>query len=343
MKKIFLLLPFICLLSHAKVNQNTVDEFIVNIAKKNNLNEQSVRNIINQAKRQQSIIDAMNRPAEKKKQWHEYRNIFLKQKRINGGVEFWNKHKDTLEKVSNDSGVPIEIIVAIIGVETNYGGNMGSYKVLDALYTLAFDYPKRSPFFTKELEKFLVLAEKENISATETKGSYAGAMGFGQFMPSSYLMYSLDHDKDGSRDLLNNLGDAIASVANYFKAHGWKKDQVVVIQAETDQEFKKLKKQALKPSLTVKQLNEMGYKTKQPLKADAKVSLTQLQQKDHMEYWFGMHNFYVITRYNHSEMYAMAVYQLSQEIAQLKQQTSSNNNSYKHTHEHSHNHDHENH
>ena len=314
MKKILLLLSFISFISHAKVDQKTVDEFIVNTAAKNNLNEQTVRDIIKQAKRQQSIIDAMNRPAEKKKQWHEYRNIFLKQKRIDGGVEFWNTHIATLEQVSKDSGVPIEIIVAIIGVETNYGGNMGSYRVLDALYTLAFDYPKRSPFFTKELEKFLVLTEKENISATETKGSYAGAMGFGQFMPSSYLMYSLDHDKDGSRDLLNNLGDAIASVANYFKAHGWKKDQVVVVQAKTDEGFTKLKKQALKPSLSVKQLNDMGYKTSQKLDENAMVSLTQLQQKNNKEYWFGMHNFYVITRYNHSEMYAMAVYQLSQEI-----------------------------
>ncbi len=314
MKKLLLLLPFISVLSFAKVNQKTVDEFIIKTAKDNNLNEQSVRAIINQAQRQQSIIDAMNRPAEKKKQWHEYRNIFLKQKRIDAGVVFWNEHKAILEKVSKDSGVPIEIIVAIIGVETNYGGNMGSYRVLDALYTLAFDYPKRSPFFTKELAKFLVLAEKENISALETKGSYAGAMGYGQFMPSSYLMYSLDHDKDGSRDLLNNIGDAIASVANYFKAHGWKKDQPVVHMGHTDTKFTKLKKQSLKPSLTVKQLNDMGYKTKQKLNENDMVSLTQLQQENSMEYWFGMHNFYVITRYNHSEMYAMAVYQLSLEI-----------------------------
>lgn len=315
MKKLLLFLPFISLFTLAKVNQQTVDEFIVKTAKNNNLNEQSIRTIVNQAKRQQSIIDAMNRPAEKKKQWHEYRNIFLKQKRIDGGVDFWNTHKITLEKVSKDSGVPIEIIVAIIGVETNYGGNKGSYRVIDALYTLAFDYPKRSPFFTKELEKFLVLSEKEKISATETKGSYAGAMGYGQFMPSSYLMYALDYDKDGSRDLLNNIDDAIASVANYFKAHGWKKDQTVVYQAQTSSDFKKLKKQALKPSLSVKQLNDLGYKTKQKLDDKAMVSLTQLQQKDSMEYWFGMHNFYVITRYNHSEMYAMAVYQLAQEIS----------------------------
>jgi len=291
-----------------------MDEFIKSAVQNNKLDEKLVRSILQQAERKQSIIDAMNRPAEKKKQWHEYRNIFLKQKRIDQGVVFWKEHQKTLKSVSKESGVPIEIIVAIIGVETNYGGNKGNYRVIDALYTLAFHYPKRSAFFTKELEKFLVLTDKEKISALETKGSYAGAMGFGQFMPSSYLMYAVDFDKDGSRDLLNNIPDAIASVANYFKAHGWKSGAGVVFQAKVSKDFKTLKKQALKPSLSVKQLNEMGYTTEKKLAENAMVSLTQLQQKDHKEYWFGMHNFYVITRYNHSEMYAMAVYQLAQEI-----------------------------
>ena len=316
MKKIvsILLLSFFVTISFAKVNQETVDNFIISISKNNNLDQKLVADIINQAKRQQSIIDAMNRPAEKKLKWYEYRNIFLKSQRINEGVEFWKEHEITLEKVSKDSGVPIEIIVAIIGVETFYGKIMGNYRVIDALYTLAFDYPKRSAFFTKELEKFIVLTQKENISALETKGSYAGAMGYGQFMPSSYLMYSKDFNNDKQRDLLNNIDDAIASVANYLKAHGWKKTQAVTLLAETSKSFTKLKKQDLKPSLTVKQLNAKGYKVNLKLNKDEKVSLTQLEQQNGMEYWFGLHNFYVITRYNHSEMYAMAVYQLSQEI-----------------------------
>jgi membrane-bound lytic murein transglycosylase B len=314
MKKLLFILLTFSFVSVAKNSTPNLEEFIKNTAKNNNLDVAVVRNIVQQAEKKQSIIDAMNRPAEKKKQWHEYRNIFLKEKRINQGVVFWKKHKALLGTVSKESGVPVEIIVAIIGVETNYGGNMGKYRVIDALYTLAFHYPKRSPFFTKELEKFIVLTHKENISAFETKGSYAGAMGFGQFMPSSYLMYAVDFDKDGQRDLLNNISDAIASVANYFKAHGWKKGQAVAYQAQTSKGFTTLKKQALKPSLTVQQLNNMGYKTTQNIKADEKVTLTQLQQKDEMEYWFGLHNFYVITRYNHSEMYAMAVYQLSLEI-----------------------------
>jgi membrane-bound lytic murein transglycosylase B len=307
----YILLLLITSIGFAKVESVDVDNFVKKVSAKNNLNEQSVREILSHAQRQQSIIDAMNRPAEKQKKWFEYRAIFLKDKRINQGVNFWNKHKTTLTKVSNESGVPIEIIVAIIGVETYYGGNKGHYKVLDALYTLAFDYPKRSKFFTKELEQFLVLAEKENISATETQGSYAGAMGFGQFMPSSYLMYAKDYDLDGQRDLIDNIDDAIASVANYLKAHGWKNEQAIIYQASANKGFKPLKKQALKPSLTIKELKEMGYTTDQKLVDDEYITLIQLQQKNHKEYWFGLHNFYVITRYNHSEMYAMAVYQLA--------------------------------
>ena len=317
MKKILPLL-FITFIAQAKNTTPNLEDFVNRVTKNNNLDKKSIRHILKQAEKKQNIIDAMNRPAEKKKQWHEYRNIFLKQKRIDEGVKFWTKHQKTLDAVSKKTGVPAEIIVAIIGVETNYGGNKGSYRVIDALYTLAFFYPKRSKFFTAELEKFLVLATKEKISALETKGSYAGAMGYGQFMPSSYLMYAVDYDKDGQRDLLNNVDDAIASVANYFKAHGWKKGQSIVHKAYTDKKFTQLKKQDLKPSLSVKELNKMGYHTKIKLGDDTQVSLTQLQQKDHKDYWFALHNFYVITRYNHSEMYAMAVYQLAQEIKKLK-------------------------
>ena len=317
MKKILPLI-FFTLFAHAKDSIPNLDSFINKVAKDNDLDEKSIRIILKQAQKKQSIIDAMNRPAEKKKQWHEYRNIFLKQKRIDEGVKFWTKHQKTLDAVSKKTGVPAEIIVAIIGVETNYGGNKGSYRVIDALYTLAFHYPKRSKFFTAELEKFLILTTKEKISALETKGSYAGAMGYGQFMPSSYLMYAVDYDKDGQRDLLDNVDDAIASVANYFKAHGWNKGQTIVHKADTDKKFTTLKKQDLKPSLSVKELSKMGYHTKTKLDDDTQVSLTQLQQKDHMDYWFALHNFYVITRYNHSEMYAMAVYQLAQEIKKLK-------------------------
>ena len=313
MKKILLLLV-LSLSVYAKNTLPDAETFIKETAKEHNLDEEFVKNILVNAQKQQSIIDAMNRPAEKEKKWFEYRQIFLTDKRINGGVEFWKEHKDILDKVSKDSGVPAEVIVAIIGVETYYGKIKGNYKVIDALYTLAFHYPKRSPFFTKELANFMNLVNKEKIDPLEAKGSYAGAMGFGQFMPSSYLQYAVDYDKDGQRDLLNNIPDAIASVGNYLKAHGWKKDEGIAYIATTAKKQTKLKKQDLKPSLTVQKLNDYGFSVKQKLDKKELITLTQLQQKHEMEYWFGLHNFYVITRYNHSEMYAMAVFQLAQEI-----------------------------
>lgn len=307
--------------SVAKINPEEVSKFIKKVSQKHQLDESKVAEIIGHAKHQQSIIDAMNRPAEKTLKWHEYRNIFLKPDRIQQGVDFWNQYADILTDVSEKTGVPEEIIVAIIGVETKYGKIKGSYKVLDALYTLSFDYPKRSQFFSKELEKYLLLLDKENLSYQDTKGSYAGAMGYGQFIPSSYMAYAVDYDNDGKRDLLNNPADAIASVANYFKEHGWKTNQPVVIQAQTAKGFKPLKKQKLKPSLTVAELKKLGYSVAKDLNPNEKVSLTQLDQKNHREYWFGLHNFYVITRYNHSHLYAMAVYQLAQEIKKLKSKT----------------------
>lgn len=314
---IFILISFSSQIS-AKVNPALVDSFVTKASKNLNMDPKKIRGILNTAQRQQSIIDAMNRPAERTLEWHEYRNIFLKQKRIDEGVEFWSEYSETLKKASKKTGVPEEIIVAIIGVETYYGKIMGNYKVLDALYTLSFDYPKRSKFFSKELEKYLQLLDTEKLSHQETKGSYAGAMGFGQFIPSSYLAYAVDGDGDGKRDLLNNKVDAIASVANYFKAHGWKSGEPVTLQAKTKKQFTTLKKQKLKPSKTVSELQDLGYFVSADLPKDEKVSLTQLEQKENTEYWYGLHNFYVITRYNHSHMYAMAVYQLSQEIKKLK-------------------------
>ena len=317
--KLFFIISAMIILSNVNAEASywerpVVKDFVSDMVKKHHFNKDELKDWFSESKKRQSIIDAMMRPAEKVKPWKDYRKIFLTDKRITKGVAFWQQNRELLEKAEAKFGVAAEIIVAIIGVETYYGRQSGRYPVIDALATLGFDYPPRAAFFKKELEQYLLLVRDENLDTKNTLGSYAGAMGYGQFMPSSYLMYSLDHDKDGSRDLLNNLGDAIASVANYFKAHGWKKDEVVVIQAQPNKKFTKLKKQALKPSLTVKQLNEMGYTTEKKLDKNAMVSLTQLQQKDSKEYWFGMHNFYVITRYNHSEMYAMAVYQLSQEI-----------------------------
>ncbi len=292
----FLILP--CTL-FAGVNQNEVEAFINKTAQQYALDAKEIRRILDQAQHQQSIIDAMNKPAEKVLEWYQYRPIFITDKRIKEGVEFWQNNAEVLHKVSEQTKVPPHIIVAIIGVETFYGRIKGNHKVLDALYTLAFDYPKRSAFFSKELGHFFKLSADGHVDALTAKGSYAGAMGYGQFMPSSYRSYAVDYEQDGVIDLLNNPHDAIASVANYLAKHGWRSGQPVV--AETSKPATKTKLNQLKPHLQDDQGRDytlIGMKT----------------DEDTTAYWHGFHNFYVISRYNHSHMYVMAVYQLAERI-----------------------------
>jgi len=305
MKKMTLLIMLLLTTgSFAAVNLNDVEAFIKTTSTELKLDPQWVRKIMAQANHQQSIIDAMNKPAEKTLKWYEYRKIFLTDKRTSEGVDFWNQHQDVLQSVSQESGVPVEIIVAIIGVETFYGRIKGNYKVLDALYTLAFDYPKRSTFFTSELKHFLQLANEHHIDPLEAKGSYAGAMGFGQFMPSSYRAYAVDYEADEVIDLINNPHDAIASVANYLNKHHWQKGGKILVESE-------------KPNVAVK-YNQLkphmeAIETKEPY------TLLELDlSEDKKQYWQGFQNFYVISRYNHSHMYVTAVYQLSEAIKAKK-------------------------
>jgi len=272
--------------------------------------------VLKAAQKQQSILDAISRPAEKTKAWHDYRKIFVTPERAAAGVAFAKTHRETLRDVANRTGVPEEIIVAIIGVETYYGRIAGSYRVIDALSTLAFDYPKRSPFFTRELEHFLVLAYDSGKDPLALKGSYAGAMGYGQFMPSSYNHYAVDHDGDGVADIWENPSDAIYSVANYFQEHGWRAGQPVVVTAVGESADPVLFDGKLKPKRTVGELANLGFAPEQPIDIDAKATAMQLEGEAGMEYWLGLHNFYVITRYNHSAMYALSVWQLSQLIAE---------------------------
>jgi membrane-bound lytic murein transglycosylase B len=272
------------------------------------------------AERKDSILTAIARPAEKSKPWYEYREIFLNQKREDQGVEFYAKHRVTLERAEREFGVPAEIIVAIIGVETYYGRVAGSYRVLDALSTLAFDYPPRSPFFTSELKNFLILTRDQGMDPTELVGSYAGAMGYGQFMPSSYRSYAIDFDNDDIVDIWTNPVDAIGSVANYFKQHGWRHGEVVVsaatASANTPDSVFVQKRDDLEPVRTVAQFAADGVVAKMKLDPNALATAMKFELKDGYEYWLGLHNFYVITRYNHSAMYAMSVYQLSQRLAE---------------------------
>jgi len=272
-----------------------------------------------EAERKDSILEAIARPAEKTKPWYQYRAIFLDKKRENQGVEFFDKHRASLERAEREFGVPAEIIVAIIGVETSYGRVAGSYRVLDALSTLAFDYPPRSPFFTSELKHFLILTRDQGLDPTAMVGSYAGAMGYGQFMPSSYRNYAIDFDNDGIIDIWENPVDAIGSVANYFKQHGWRQGEVVVAAADaastTPESVFVRSRSDLKPHQTVAQLAADGLVARVPLDPQALATAMKFELQNGYEYWLGLQNFYVITRYNQSAMYAMTVYQLSQRLA----------------------------
>ena len=273
--------------------------------------------LLDQAERKQSILDAISRPAEKTKPWYDYRKIFLTDKRAREGVAFAQQNAETLAKVSDQTGVPASVITAIIGVETFYGRITGSYRVIDALATLAFDYPKRSPFFTRELQNFLVLAYETGKDPLALKGSYAGARGYGQFMPSSYRAYAVDYDGDGVADIWTNADDAIASVANYFLRHGWQPGAPVIVPANYDGDSSEIFAGGLKPEKTVGELAEEGFAPRSATDISLVATPLRLEGSEGYEYWLCLENFYVITRYNHSAMYALSVWQLSQEIESL--------------------------
>jgi membrane-bound lytic murein transglycosylase B len=263
----------------------------------------------------QSIIDAISKPAEKVLTWKEYRKIFLTDQRIKHGRRFMREHQGTFLRAEKFYGVPAHIIAAIIGVETFYGQRMGNYRVLDSLATLAFDYPPRASFFRQQLEEFLLLSKEEQQDEFELMGSYAGAMGFGQFIPSSYRAYAVDFDADGIRDIWTNPVDAIGSVANYLSEHHWRKGQTITTMVSPEnQAGKDLFGNKLKPYISVGQLTEKGAFQGIQLDNDAQVSPLLFNGGEGEEYWLGLYNFYVITRYNHSKLYAMAVYQLSREL-----------------------------
>ena len=296
-----------------------VDLFIDEMVSDHDFKRLELEQVFSDAQYRAGIVKAISRPAERTKQWHEYRNIFLDQKRIDNGVDFWNTYAPQLEKVQQMYSVPPEIVVAIIGVETRYGKRAGSHRVLDALSTLGFDYPPRQKFFRNELKEFLLLSKEENKDPRSAMGSYAGAMGYGQFMPSSYRAYAVDFDGDGLRDIWDNPVDAIGSVGSYLSQHGWKADQAIVARASSvdDAAFASLANTDLKPKMSVGQWKTKG-KLVSNLTDDTSVALFRMQTKDAVEYWLGLHNFYVITRYNHSSMYALAVVQLAREISKSR-------------------------
>jgi membrane-bound lytic murein transglycosylase B len=267
------------------------------------------------ARVQPSILQAIARPAEKKP-WKDYRPIFVTEERIEGGRAFYREHRELLESTAREYGVPAEVIVAILGVETRYGAITGKYRVLDALATLAFHYPPRAPFFRSELKQLFLLEDMHLAYAIEElTGSYAGAMGWGQFMPSSIANYARDGDADQRIDLWDSLPDITASIANYFAANGWETGAPVVARVQPAADARHIEPGGLEPVYPVEQMEVWGYAPLAPVDATRVSNLVVLEGEAGDEYWLTFRNFYVISRYNRSALYSMAVWQLAQGIA----------------------------
>ena len=302
-------------------SRSDVKEFIAHMVEDHAFKKRPLRKLLDSAQSQPAIIEAMSKPAEKAKLWYEYRPIFVTERRIREGTEFWIAHRQALDQASVRSGVAPEYLAAILGVETYYGRLTGSYRVLDALVTLSFDYPAREKFFRDELEQYLLLTRDAHLDPLTIKGSYAGAMGAPQFMPSNYRRYAIDADADGHIDLWTNWADIAASVGNYLKEHGWNAGEAVLGEAAVaDEKAGDLdgRKLALE---TVGSLMAKGVSFDSPLPADAPALLIAADEPDGVHWRVGYNNFYVLTRYNHSALYAMAVYELA---AAIKQQIVAN-------------------
>lgn len=296
-------------------DREEVKAFVRELAQESGFNEGELLSLFGQAVYKQNIIDAISRPAERTLNWAEYQDIFLTERRTKSGVAFMHEHHKALVRAHEVYGVPPVVVTAIIGVETMYGRIAGNYRVLDALSTLAFDYPPRSKFFRRELKQFILLAREEKQMVTELKGSYAGAMGLGQFIPSSYRHYAVDFDGDGFRDIWNNPTDAIGSVANYLSEHGWRRGEAVTLEFDGESLPQNIFNVSLKPSQSMSDMRALGLAaTSVKIEGDARIAPMRLEGKAGNEYWLGLQNFYVITRYNHSKLYAMAVFQLSERL-----------------------------
>ncbi len=316
------LLPFSCLASAAEatsgldVTREDVKTFIGDMATQHEFDADAVASILRDAQPQPGILELIQRPAERTLAWWEYRQRFLTEDRINGGVKVWQANRKLLERIAGDSGVPAEYLVAITGVETSYGRIMGRYRVLDALATLGFDYPPRGEFFRRELEQFLLMTREDKVDPRKPLGSYAGAMGIPQFMPSSVRAYAVDDGKDGHRDLQEYGPDVFASVANYFVKHGWIAGQPVLAEINHNNSPDDPANAKLSLDDTLASLHARGYIFSSTMPESTPVMLVPAQLEQSISWRVGYQNFYVITRYNKSAMYAMAVHELAQAIAQ---------------------------
>jgi membrane-bound lytic murein transglycosylase B len=303
---------------YVDLQQENVVEFVEEMVTTHDFDRDALSAVLAKAEIKATVIKKISTPAEKKLTWGEYRKIFITKERINAGATFWHENGEMLERITLESGVPVEILVGIIGVETYFGRITGKDRVIDALATLALEYPPRATFFRKELMQFLILAREEELDPTVPMGSYAGAMGRPQFMPSSFRAYAVDSTGDGKRDIWENWADASGSIANYFLAHGWRSKEEVVAQASLGSNWSRaVPKPAntLKMTDTVESLSKKGVVFATDLCADSGGQLLTYEGDDGIEHWVGFHNFFVITKYNRSVMYALAVYQLGQQIS----------------------------
>jgi membrane-bound lytic murein transglycosylase B len=299
------------------IKRAEVKEFVTHMSTAYGFKKRALNKLLKSADSQPAIIDAMSKPAEKAKLWYEYRPIFLNERRIREGTEFWVAHRQALDQASIKSGVAPEYLAAILGVETYYGRLTGTYRVLDALVTLSFDYPPREKFFRDELEQYLLLTRDAHLDPKTLKGSYAGAMGAPQFMPSNYRRYAVDADANGRIDLWNDWPDVCASVGNYLKEHGWNTGEPVLEEATVQPEKAgDLDGRKLALSETVGSLEAKGVSFDAALPADAPAILVAADEPDGVHWRVGYNNFFVITRYNHSALYAMAVYELATAMKQ---------------------------
>lgn len=280
----------------------------------------ALEGLFSQVKRQAKILEYMDGASTPvapgsapNGAWLRYRAKFITPANVAAGGVFWRRHAETLARAERQYGVPAEYIIAILGVETRWGGYLGSHRIIDALTTLAFDYPRRSVFFTDELAHYLIMARDEGFDPLDPEGSYAGAMGLGQFMPSSFHHYAVDFDGDGRRDLWN-IEDAIGSIANYFAAHGWRRGQPVAVRVQPAQALPAHLDVGFKTNYLPAQLHALGIDDTRLAANQRRLSLLRLDVGNGYQYWIGFDNFYVITRYNHSTYYAMAVHQLASQL-----------------------------
>lgn len=301
------------------IQRPEVQKFIDEVSIEHKLDKNEVANAFSKISPAPEIITRMTTQSEALP-WYKYRKLFINDKKIDGGVAFWREYKTELEKASQQYGVPAELIVAIIGVESTYGQNRGKYPVLQALATLAFDYPPRAEFFRNELKQYLLLTNEQKLDPLTLTGSYAGAIGIPQFIASSYRNFAVDFDNSGSIDLINNIPQVIGSVANYFKVHGWQTGQPIISKARIQgDKYKQLTVAARhdpQPIHALAALDLHGVShSHDDLDPQLNFAWLEFDNDAEKEYWLGFPNFYVITRYNHSSNYALAVHQLSEAIA----------------------------